>query len=166
MADEVRKLAERTTKATKEISGMINSIQEDTGKAVEAMAEGTKKVENGVRLANEAGGSLTSILGGVQNVSDMIRQIATSTEQQSSTTDEISRNMDSIAEVAKGNVMTIAEVSNSSGEMARLATELKELVTEFRIAEGSSGAEIVSISGHKRAADRAGEGLQRTGTEA
>lgn len=135
VADEVRKLAERTTKATKEISGMIGTIQSETGKAVDAMAAGTKKVENGVTLANQAGDALKQIVSGVENVTDMISHIATSAEEQSSTTDEISRNMDSIAEVAKSNVSAIGEVANATNEMARLATELKDLVANFRISE-------------------------------
>lgn len=137
VADEVRKLAERTTKATKEISEMISTIQTETGKAVIAMAEGTGKVENGVKLANEAGDALMRIVSGVENVTDMISHIATSAEEQSSTTDEITQNMDSIAEVAKSNVAAITEVSRATGEMARLASELKDLVSRFRVSEKS-----------------------------
>ncbi|MBI5886829.1 MAG: type IV pili methyl-accepting chemotaxis transducer N-terminal domain-containing protein [Deltaproteobacteria bacterium] len=135
VADEVRKLAERTTKATKEISGMIGTIQTETGKAVNAMAEGTTKVENGVKLANEAGDALMRIVSGVENVTDMISHIATSAEEQSSTTDEITQNMDSIADVAKANVASISEVSRATSEMARLAAELKDLVTRFRVSD-------------------------------
>lgn len=133
VADEVRKLAERTTKATKEISSMINTIQAETGMAVGAMDEGTAKVENGVRLANEAGEALKQIVTGVEGVTDMISHIATSAEQQSATTDEITQNMDSIADVAKSNVSAIAEVSKATNEMARLASELKDLVSNFRM---------------------------------
>lgn len=150
VADEVRKLAERTTKATKEISGMINTIQSETGKAVDAMAEGTQKVENGVTLANQAGDALKQIVTGVENVTDMISHIATSAEEQSSTTDEISRNMDSIAEVAKSNVSAIGEVANATNEMARLASELKVLVANFKISDGYEPV-VKSIEPRKKA---------------
>lgn len=133
VADEVRKLAERTTKATKEISVMIKTIQTETAKAVTAMSEGTSKVENGVRLANEAGDALKKIVTGVENVTDMINHIATSAEEQSSTTDEISRNMDSIAEVAKSNVNSISEVAKATSEMAQIAAQLQDFVKSFRM---------------------------------
>ncbi|MEK6531033.1 MAG: methyl-accepting chemotaxis protein [Deltaproteobacteria bacterium] len=141
VADEVRKLAERTTKATKEISSMIRTIQDGTQKAVAAMDDGAKKVENGVKLANEAGNALKRIVSGVEGVSDMISQIATSAEEQSATTDEISRNMESIAEVSRTNVAAIDEVAKASTEMASLAGELKDLVSEFRILNESASTE-------------------------
>ncbi len=147
VADEVRKLAERTTKATKEISGMIRAIQDETTHAVSAMADGTAKVENGVRLANEAGDSLGKIVVGVQSVSDMIAHIATSTEEQSATTDEISKNMDSISEVSKMNVAAIGEVSKATNDMARLASELKDMVSSFRISRDSSGSQDAAYAG-------------------
>lgn len=134
VADEVRRLAERTTSATREISVMIRSIQDETSRAVEAMSDGTLKVENGVRLANEAGEALRQIVSGVDGVTDMIGHIATSAEEQSATTGEITMNIDSIAEVAKTNVNTISEVAKATDELSNLATGLKDLVANFRIA--------------------------------
>ncbi|MBI5587069.1 MAG: methyl-accepting chemotaxis protein, partial [Deltaproteobacteria bacterium] len=157
VADEVRKLAERTTKATKEISAMIKTIQSETGKAVDAMDAGTDKVENGVRLANEAGDALRQIVTGVEDVTDKISHIATSAEEQSSTTDEITRNMDSIAEVAKSNVAAIGEVANATDEMARLATELKDLVSKFKILKSYDAVSIRAVAGTgRRSPDGAG----------
>ncbi len=140
VADEVRKLAERTTTATKEISAMISSIQTETNTAVEAMGDGIKKVDNGVRLANETGEALAKIVDGVQSVTDMVNQIATATEEQSATADEISRSMDSISDVSKSNVEAIGEVTSATGETARLATELKDLVASFKVNNGFGSA--------------------------
>jgi methyl-accepting chemotaxis protein len=133
VADEVRKLAERTGSATKEISSMIGAIQNDTSIAVDAMGEGTEKVENGVKLANEAGEALGQIDSGIQNVSDMINQIATATEEQSATTDEININMESITEVSVSTICSIKEVVKSTDELAVLAKDLDVLVSGFRL---------------------------------
>ncbi|MBI4948898.1 MAG: methyl-accepting chemotaxis protein [Deltaproteobacteria bacterium] len=132
VADEVRRLAERTSKATKEISGMITAIQEETGKAVGAMDSGVSRVENGVKLANQAGEALHQIVSGVESVTEMIGQIATSAEEQSATTDEITQSMDSIAGVAVANVGSIAEVSHATEDLAKLAAELQDLVANFK----------------------------------
>ena len=126
---------------------MMRAIQDETTHAVSAMADGTAKVENGVRLANEAGDSLGKIVVGVQSVSDMIAHIATSTEEQSATTDEISKNMDSISEVSKMNVAAIGEVSKATNDMARLASELKDMVSSFRISRDSSGSQETAHAG-------------------
>ena len=83
VADEVRKLAERTTKATKEISGMIRQIQADTKIAVMSMEDGTQKVGNGVMLANETSDALTRIQSLVMQTAGMIQQIAAAAEEQS-----------------------------------------------------------------------------------
>ena len=131
VADEVRKLAERTTKATKEISEMINTIQEETGRAVEAMEEGTHKVENGMNLANEAGDALSKIVTGVEDVNDMISQIATAAEEQSATAEEIAKNMENISEAANTNVEAINDVTAAADSVSDIAAELKRLVDRF-----------------------------------
>jgi methyl-accepting chemotaxis protein len=131
VADEVRKLAERTTKATKEISEMINTIQEETTRAVEAMEEGTHKVENGMNLANEAGDALSKIVTGVEDVNDMISQIATAAEEQSATAEEIAKNMENISEAANTNVEAINDVTAAADSVSDIAAELKRLVDRF-----------------------------------
>ncbi|MFQ5427426.1 MAG: methyl-accepting chemotaxis protein [Thermodesulfobacteriota bacterium] len=131
VADEVRKLAERTTKATKEIGEMINTIQDETTRAVDAMDEGTNKVENGVKLANEAGDALSQIVTGVEDVNDMISQIATAAEEQSATAEEIARSMENITEASQTNVDAITDVSGAAGRVSEIATELHVLVDRF-----------------------------------
>ncbi len=133
VADEVRKLAEKTSKATKEIADMIKGIQVDTKNAVSAMDEGTKEGKAGVSLAIEAGAALDKIVETVKRVSEMIAQIATAAEEQSATTEEITRNIGSIAEVSK-DTMTKAEASSSvTEEMKKLAEELESLVNRFKL---------------------------------
>ena len=97
VADEVRKLAERTTKATKEIAGMIKKIQSDTTGAVQSMEAGHEGGRARDRLADKAGTSLTEIVGVSQKVTDMVTQIAAASEEQSSASEQISKNVEAIS---------------------------------------------------------------------
>jgi len=93
VADEVRALAERTTRATREIGDMIKSIQAETERAVSAMGEGVSEVEKGTADAARSGEALNEILAQVNEVTGQINQIATAAEEQTATTNEISNNM-------------------------------------------------------------------------
>jgi methyl-accepting chemotaxis protein len=104
VADEVRKLAERTTKATKEIAEMMRTVQEETKVAVAAMEQGTKQVEEGVTTTSRAGDSLKQIIHMSEQVGEMITHIATAATEQSSATEEINNNMDQIAKLVKESV--------------------------------------------------------------
>ncbi len=97
VADEVRKLAERTTKATKEISEMIKNIQKDTDYAVISMEEGKKEVRNGIELSGKSGESLKGIIDASLKVIDDINLVASASEEQSSTAEQISKNIDTIS---------------------------------------------------------------------
>ncbi|MBA5873406.1 MAG: DUF3365 domain-containing protein, partial [Nitrospira sp. CR1.2] len=101
VADEVRKLAERTTKATKEIGDMIRQIQQDTRGAVESMQQGTQKVTAGVDLVNKTGDALSQIVRMVSESADMIRQIAVASEEQSVATQQIASDIENVAKVTK-----------------------------------------------------------------
>ncbi|CAG0973866.1 hypothetical protein RHDC4_01459, partial [Rhodocyclaceae bacterium] len=114
VADEVRKLAERTTKATKEIAGMIKKIQSDTSEAVQSMEEGTSEVERGIALADRAGSSLQEIVGVSQKVTDMVGQIAAASEEQSSASEQISKNVEAISKVT-------GETAQGTQQIARAA---------------------------------------------
>jgi len=136
VADEVRKLAEKTTKATKEIADMIKTIQNDTKGAMSSMHEGTKQVEEGVQLASEAGESLQQIVSSVDRVTDMVRQIATAAEQQSATTEEISTSVTSIADIAEENSDGIRHISSAADELNKVAEDLNGFVSTFILAKG------------------------------
>ncbi len=135
VADEVRKLAEKTSKATTEIAGMIKTIQAETRGAMGSMHEGTKQVEDGVQLASEAGESLQQIVSSVDRVTDMVRQIATAAEQQSATSEEISSNIMGIADIAQENNQGVKEVSDAAVELNMVAEGLKSLVGRFVLAD-------------------------------
>lgn len=133
VADEVRKLAERTTKATKEIREKIELIQERTAGAVEAMNSGRKDVETGVGLASEAGESLRAIVDMVKSVSDMIQQIAAAQEQQSAAAGEVSANMENIATVSQEASVSVLETSNAAGELSKIVSELQAVTGQFKL---------------------------------
>jgi len=128
VADEVRKLAERTTKATKEIASMIKSIQSDTDGAVKSMSAGTEEVEKGVSLVNQAGGSLDQIVEVVASVTDMIQQIATAAEEQSAAAEEISTNVEAVATITKETATGANQSSVATQELTRLASDLQQMV--------------------------------------
>lgn len=133
VADEVRKLAERTTKATAEITGMIKGIQSETSEAVISMEEGTTQVEAGRELADKAGDSLQEILSMNQRVMGMIQQIATAAEQQSAAAEEISRSVDQIANVTQETAKGAADSASESEKLNHRAEGLAKLVSEFKI---------------------------------
>ncbi len=133
VADEVRKLAEKTTSATNEITTMIKDIQESTEKSVHAMKTGTDKVTTGVELANNAGQSLKQIVSSVSDVTDMIQQIATAAEEQSATGGEIASNLESVANLTHQTADGAQESSSATVDLNELAQELKQTVSGFKL---------------------------------
>ncbi len=138
VADEVRKLAERTTKATKEIATMIKQIQKDTEGAVISMKEGTEEVEKGKKLANRAGESLRDIITGAEEVVDMVTQVAAASEEQSSAAEQISKNIEAISNVAHESAAGVQQIARASEDLSRLTVNLQELISKFKINETSS----------------------------
>ncbi|MCE1189022.1 MAG: methyl-accepting chemotaxis protein [Ignavibacteria bacterium] len=135
VADEVRKLAERTTLATKEISGMIRQIQSETRLAVDAMKEGTTEVESGLKLVNEAGTMLDVIVLGAVSLRDIITQVAAASEEQSVAVDEIGKNVDAINNVTSESAKGLAQIAESAESLNLLATDLQHLVQKFKLTD-------------------------------
>ncbi len=133
VADEVRKLAERTTKATKEIGDMIRQIQQDTRGAVESMQQGTQKVTAGVDLVNRTGEALSQIVRMVSESADMIRQIAVASEEQSVATQQIASDIEQVAKVTKDSSSGAHESAKASQDLSQLAVELQGIVGGFKI---------------------------------
>jgi len=133
VADEVRKLAERTTDATKEISKMIKGIQEETSEAVKIMNVTNEEVKNGIQLADQAGNSLQQIVNSSQELLDKIAQIASASEEQSSTSKVISQNVFSISEVTSDTVKRIAEIARAIAETSELAKEIINTLNKYKV---------------------------------
>lgn len=133
VADEVRKLAERTGKATSEISEMINAIQDEMEKAVVSMEDGTKRVEIGVEFSAQAGEALRKIVGSVGELQSMVQQIATATEEMSTASEQISGDIETIANVSKETSISSDQVAQASSDLAGLASGLQNTVGLFKV---------------------------------
>lgn len=138
VADEVRKLAERTTKATKEIAAMISHIQKETGKAVVSIENGTKEVESGKDLAQKAIEALEEIISNTTGTIDVVNQVATASEEQSSVAGEISKNIEAIATVTNESARSTQQIALSAEDLNKLTSNLQELISRFQIVESGN----------------------------
>ncbi|GFO58131.1 methyl-accepting chemotaxis protein [Geomonas silvestris] len=132
VADEVRALAERTTRATREIGEMIKTIQTETREAVNVMDEGVQEVEQGTSEAAKSGTALQKILEQIGCVTLQVNQIAVAAEEQTATTLEINKNVQQITEVANLTARSSHEEAAAANQLARLAEDLKGMVQQFR----------------------------------
>ncbi|HEY4744860.1 MAG TPA: bacteriohemerythrin [Desulfuromonadaceae bacterium] len=135
VADEVRALAERTAKATQEIGKMIKAIQQETKSAVSAMEEGVAEVEQGTEEAARSGHALLMIRDEINAVNQQVQQIATAAEEQTATTSEISRNIHQITDVVQETADGARKTFSAAEYLSRHSSELKRLVSQFRISE-------------------------------
>lgn len=133
VADEVRKLAQRTADATHEIADIINVIQDDTEKSVSAMNDGKNKVEEGVKLSGAASKSLDAIVGVSQHGVDMAQMIATATDDQSAASREVSESMERIATITGTLKDSTVEIKDASEQLANIAEELNRMASWFKV---------------------------------
>jgi len=133
VADEVRALAERTTRATREISEMIKAIQSETKGAVTAMEQGVAQVEAGTAEAAKSGDALKDILSQINAVNMQVSQIATAAEQQTATTSEISGNMQKIMQVVDTTTKGAQNSASAAAQLSTNANELQRLVQFFKL---------------------------------
>jgi methyl-accepting chemotaxis protein len=133
VADEVRALAERTTRATREIGEMIKSIQQETKGAVIAMEEGVGEVTRGGEKAASSGKALEHILDQINAVTSQIHQVATAAEEQTATTSEISNNMQQITQVVSQTARGAHESATAARQLSNLAGDLSRIVNQFKL---------------------------------
>ncbi|WP_224961498.1 methyl-accepting chemotaxis protein [Geomonas subterranea] len=134
VADEVRALAERTTRATKEIGAMIKAIQSDTIGAVGSMRLGVQEVESGMESSRRSGEALDDIMNAINELTSQIHQIATAAEQQTAVTGEITANIGTITEVVSETAGGAHETAKAATHMSSLACELQQIVGRFKLA--------------------------------
>lgn len=133
VADEVRKLAERTTKATKEIAETIKSIQVEAKEADRSMIEAGQVVTDGQKLTDEVEQSLKNILQSTERVSAEIEQVAAAAVEQSATSEQISKNVEMINNVINESAQGLQQIAAASNNLMQLSHHLKERVGVFQI---------------------------------
>ena len=135
VADEVRALAERTTKATKEIAAMIKAIQSETQNAVTSMSEGVEEVKRGTAETTRSGEALEDILNKINELTMQISQVATAAEEQTATTQEITNNIQMITDVVNRNVENSRSTTLATTTLSKEVDNLHELVGHFRLSK-------------------------------
>lgn len=133
VADEVRKLAERTGNSTKEIATTIENVRKGTELAVASMNEGAGRVNAGVSLANKAGMSIKEINTSSQQVVVAVSDISSAMTEQSTASNELARNVEKIARMAEENTAAVQEANRTVKRLAELARALDGSVSRFRI---------------------------------
>ncbi len=133
VADEVRKLAERTTEATKQISKMIKGVQDETESAVLIMNKGNVEVKLGIEFADKAGQSLSNIVGSTNKVLEMIMHIASASEEQSATTEQIAKNITGISSVSQDTAEQISHIAEAANRMTDYTSQLNLVINQFKI---------------------------------
>ena len=149
VADEVRALAERTTRATREIGEMIKAIQKETKIAVDSMEEGVAEVARGTEEAAKSGEALQGILQQIGQVTLQIHQIATAAEEQTATTSEISSSMHLISDVFTKTAQIAHTTSGEAGNLSKLSEELQETVKRFKTKESDILMLSVAANDHR-----------------
>lgn len=132
VADEVRKLAERTSKATQEISNMISSVQSETRSAVSLMDQGITQVHQGVQLANQAGDSLIKITDGSIRTKQVINEIAGATRQGLNASTRISQTVLDIKQMTENRVEIGLRIADSARQLEQVSVKLHDAVSQFK----------------------------------
>jgi methyl-accepting chemotaxis protein len=134
VADEVRKLAERTGKSTQEIGDMIHKIQQGTDRAVQEMQSGVQRVGDGVQLAHKAGDSVTGIRASAERATQAVDDINLALKEQAVAARDIAQKVERIAQGSEENSAAVAQTAAAARRLESLAGELKAMASRFRIA--------------------------------
>ncbi|MBZ0155667.1 MAG: methyl-accepting chemotaxis protein [Alphaproteobacteria bacterium] len=133
VADEVRKLAEKTTAATSEIGTMISKIQAEVGVATRSMDRGLEAVEHGVGLAENAGEELREIVSGVERIAEMLSHIAAASNEQSVTIDHMSGDINHVSRASVEFKSATRQIAQASSDLSKVAGNLQGIVKQFTV---------------------------------
>jgi methyl-accepting chemotaxis protein len=156
VADEVRKLAEKTMTATKEVGDAIQGIQNGTQKNIVNVENTVRKIDGATELAGRSGAALGEIVSLVDMSTDQVRSIATASEEQSAASEEINRSIEDVNRISAETSDAMRQSAQAVGELANQAQVLKTLVEELQTEGGGSAAStqraLASGGGQKRLA--------------
>jgi methyl-accepting chemotaxis protein len=133
VADEVRKLAEHSRSATKDIAALIKAIQAETNEAVVVMEEGTKEVEIGARLADQAGKALEAISTVVRQSAELVQEISLASKQQVRGTEGVANAMQIISDITRQTSQGARQTAHTVENMVKLSEQLNEQLSQFRV---------------------------------
>jgi len=134
VADEVRKLAERTALSTADISSMVETISTKTGTSVRSMETVKREVENGASYSNATNHTLNQVIEAAVRVTTLAHQIASATNEQSIASEETARNMEEISSLTEESAASIHHVKQAADTLSGTASELQRLVGQFKLA--------------------------------
>lgn len=152
VADEVRKLAERAARSTKDITGLIKGIQVETSEAVTVMEEGTREVEEGTKLADQAGAALREIEQIVKQTASLMTDITRAAGDQVRSTEGVVSTMDSISKLTQETTQGVQETVSTISKLADLSSRLIEAIGRFKVSKEAEGA-LPSLDGYASGAE-------------
>jgi methyl-accepting chemotaxis protein len=132
VADEVRKLAEHSRTATKDIAALIKAIQAETNEAVVVMEEGTKEVEVGAGLADQAGKALEAISSVVRQSAELVQEISLASKQQVRGTEGVANAMQIISGITRQTSQSARQAAGTVGTLVKLSEQLVDALSQFR----------------------------------
>lgn len=138
VADEVQRLAERSANATKQIEGLVKTIQADTNEAVMSMESTTTEVVQGAKLATDAGEALKEVQTVSSSLADLIQQISNEAQLQASSAGQISQNMEVIQQITSTTTAATRTTADSVGQLNEMAASLQKSVSGFKLEQGGA----------------------------
>ncbi|MFZ5811157.1 MAG: methyl-accepting chemotaxis protein [Thermodesulfobacteriota bacterium] len=152
VADEVRKLAEKTMAATKEVGEAIRGIQDGTRKNMDNVDRTTRTIEEATELAKKSGETLNEIVTMVDHATDQVRSIATASEEQSAASDEINRSIEQVATISSETAQAMGQAAQAVTELAKQTQVLQNLIATMKAEGGENSTGSRAIGGKQKPA--------------
>ena len=134
VADEVRKLAEKTMASTNDVGNAIKAIQESTAKSMEGVDKAVQRIGEATELASQSGAALQEIVATVEATADQVNAIATASEEQSAASEEINQSIVQVNDMSRQTAEAMAEAAKAVSDLAAQAQGLTDLIQELKAA--------------------------------